>query len=74
MKQLEGAKVKWLPFPKPVLDASFKASMELYAELAASNPDWKKIYGDYRAFQKDQILWFRFAESRFDQYMQGATL
>ena len=48
--------------------------MELYAELAASNPDWKKIYGDYRVFQKDQILWFRFAESRFDQYMQGVTL
>ena len=74
LKQLVGAKTKVLPFPKVVLDASFKASMELYAELAASNPDWKKIYSDYRAFQKDQILWFRFAESRFDQYMQGVTL
>ena len=74
LKQLVGAKTKVLPFPKAVLDASFKASMELYAELAASNPDWKKIYSDYRAFQKDQILWFRFAESRFDQYMQGVTL
>ena len=74
LKQLVGAKVKLMPFPKTVLDASFKASMELYAELAASNPDWKKIYTDYRAFQKDQILWFRFAESRFDQYMQGVTL
>ena len=42
LKQLVGAKVKLLPFPKPVLDASFKASMELYAELAANNPDWKK--------------------------------
>ena len=74
LKQLVGAKVKLMPFPKTVLDASFKASMELYAELAASNADWKKIYTDYRAFQKDQILWFRFAESRFDQYMQGVTL
>jgi TRAP-type mannitol/chloroaromatic compound transport system substrate-binding protein len=74
LKQLVGAKTKILPFPKPVLDASFKASMELYAELADKNPDWKKIYSDYRAFQKDQILWFRFAESRFDTYMQGVTL
>jgi len=74
LKQLVGAKTKVLPFPKAVLDASFKASMELYAELAVSNPEWKKIYSDYRAFQKDQILWFRFAESRFDQYMQSVTL
>ena len=42
LKQLVGAKVKLLPFPKPVLDASFKASMELYAELAASNPGLEK--------------------------------
>ena len=74
LKQLVGAKTKILPFPKPVLDASFKASMEVYAELADKNPDWKKIYTDYRAFQKDQILWFRFAESRFDTYMQSVTL
>ncbi len=74
LKQLVGAKTKVLPFPKPVLDASFKAAMTLYAEIAEKNPDWKKIYGDYRAFQKDQILWFRFAESRFDTYMQGVTL
>ena len=74
LKQLVGAKTRILPFPKPVLDASFKASMELYAELSEKNPDWKKIYTDYRAFQKDQILWFRFAESRFDTYMQSVTL
>jgi TRAP-type mannitol/chloroaromatic compound transport system substrate-binding protein len=40
----------------------------------AKNPDWKKIYSDYRAFQKDQILWFRFAEARFDSFMQTAKL
>jgi TRAP-type mannitol/chloroaromatic compound transport system substrate-binding protein len=70
LKQLVGAKTKVLPFPTKVLDASFDASMQLYAELEAKNPMWKKIYGDYRAFQRDQILWFRFAESRFDNYMQ----
>ena len=34
----------------------------------------KEIYGDYLAFQTDQLLWLRFAESRFNQYMQGVTL
>ncbi len=74
LKQLVGAKTKVLPFPATVLDASFNASMDLYAELEAKNPMWKKIYSDYRAFQRDQILWFRFAESRFDTYMQTKKL
>ncbi|MEO8386940.1 TRAP transporter substrate-binding protein [Polaromonas sp.] len=74
LKQLVGAKTKVLPFPTTVLDASFTASMELYAELEGKNPMWKKIYSDYRAFQRDQVLWFRFAESRFDNYMQTKKL
>ncbi len=74
LKQIVGAKTKVLPFPKTVLDASFKASMEVYAELDSKNPDWKKIYADYRNFQKDQILWFRFTEARFDSFMQSVKL
>jgi TRAP-type mannitol/chloroaromatic compound transport system substrate-binding protein len=70
LKQLVGAKTKVLPFPNSVMDASFDAAMQVYAEIEAKNPMWKKIYSDYRAFQRDQILWFRFAESRFDNYMQ----
>jgi TRAP-type mannitol/chloroaromatic compound transport system substrate-binding protein len=74
LKQLVAAGTKVLPFPTTVLEASFKASMDLYEEIAAKNPDWKKIYGDYRAFQRDQILWFRFAESRFDTFMQSRKM
>ncbi|WP_198970449.1 TRAP transporter substrate-binding protein [Xylophilus sp. ASV27] len=74
LKQLVGAKTKVVAFPKPVLDASFKAAMEVYKDLDAKNADWKKIYDDYRAFQKDQLIWARFAEARFDSYMQGVQL
>ncbi|MES2976019.1 MAG: TRAP transporter substrate-binding protein [Pseudomonadota bacterium] len=74
LKQLVGNKTKVLPFPVAVLEASFKASMDLYGELEAKNPAWKKIYSDYRAFQRDQILWFRFAESRFDTFMQSKKM
>ena len=74
LKQLVAAKTKVVPFPQTVLDASFKATMGLYADLDKSNPDWKKIYADYRNFQRDQILWFRFAESRFDSFMSSQKL
>ena len=74
LKQLVGNKTKVVPFPAAVLEASFTASMDTYAELDAKNPAWKKIYADYRAFQRDQILWFRFAESRFDTFMQSKKM
>ena len=74
LKQLVAAKTKVLPFPKEVLDASFKTSMEVYAELDDKNPDWKKIYADYRNFQREANLWFRFCEARFDSFMQGQKL
>ena len=57
-----------------VMDASVKTTMEVYAELDKSNPEWKKIYTDYRNFQRDQVLWFRFAEGSFDTFMQRQKL
>ena len=69
LKQLVAAKTKVLPFSQAVLEASFKASMAVFAENDAKSPEWKKIYADLRAFQRDQVAWFRFAESRFDSFM-----
>ena len=74
LKQLVAAKTKVLPFPQAVLDASFKASMEVFGELSAKSEDWKKIYTDFRNFQRDQVLWFRFAEGRFDSFMAAQKL
>ena len=74
LKQLVAAKTKVVPFPQSVLEASFNASMEVFAENDAKSPEWKKIYADMRNFQRDQVLWFRFAESRFDTFMQTRKL
>ncbi|MDO8441701.1 MAG: ABC transporter substrate-binding protein, partial [Polaromonas sp.] len=38
------------------------------------NPNWKKVYEDYAAFRKEQNLWFRFTEARFDSFMQAQKL
>ena len=55
-----------------VICAGYKASMEVFAEHEAKSPEFKKIHQDMRAFQRDQILWSRFSEYRYDSYM--ATL
>ncbi|OIQ75882.1 alpha-keto acid-binding periplasmic protein TakP precursor [mine drainage metagenome] len=74
LKQLAASGTKVLPFSQAVLDASFKAAMQVFAENDAKSPEWKKIYADMRAFQRDQVLWFRFAESRFDSFMAAQKL
>ncbi len=74
LKALVGAKTKVLPFPKDVLDLAFKESMALYADVSAKNEKFKKVYADYSEFRKDQNLWFRFTEARFDSFMQAQKL
>jgi len=70
LKQLVGSGTKLFRFPKDVMDAAFKESMAIYAELSGKNANWKKVYEDFSAFRRDQNLWFRFAEAGFDDFMQ----
>jgi TRAP-type mannitol/chloroaromatic compound transport system substrate-binding protein len=74
LKQLVASGTKLHRFPKDVMDASFKSAMEVYAELSATNANWKKIYDDYSAFRRDANLWFRFSEAAFDDFMQAQKL
>ena len=74
LKQLVGAGVKVRAFPADVMNASFKESIALYAELSAKNKNWKKVYDDYAKFRADQNLWFRFTEATFDRFMQSQKL
>jgi len=74
LKRLVAAKTELKPFPKAVMDAGFKASMEVFAEHEAKSPEFKKIHQDMRAFQRDQILWNRFSEYPFNQYMNSVKI
>lgn len=74
LKQLAGVKAQILAFPRPVVEAAYKITMDVYADLNAKNPEWRKIYADMLAFQRDQVLWFRFAESHYDQFMSSRKL
>ena len=56
------------PFPQDVMEASLKASNELYAEISAKNPDFKKAIEAMAAFRSDQYLWWQVAELSFDVF------
>jgi TRAP-type mannitol/chloroaromatic compound transport system substrate-binding protein len=55
-------------FNSSVLDACFKAAEETYAEESAKNPQFKKIFEDYRVFRNMEAQWFSLAEEAFAQY------
>ncbi|MEI7514299.1 MAG: TRAP transporter substrate-binding protein [Betaproteobacteria bacterium] len=71
LKTLVSQGVKLHAFPKEIITASFKAAMDVYAELNDTNPAWKKIYTDYAAFRKESNLWFGLAEASMDDFMQA---
>ena len=74
LKRLVAAKTQLKAFPKEIMDAGYKASMEVFAEHEAKSPEFKTIHQDMRAFQRDQLLWARYSELRFDNYRTGVKL
>jgi TRAP-type mannitol/chloroaromatic compound transport system substrate-binding protein len=68
LKRLVAGGTKLHPFSPEIMDASYKASLEIYAEDSAKNPDFKKVYDSMVAFRGDQYLWWQVAEYSFDTY------
>jgi TRAP-type mannitol/chloroaromatic compound transport system substrate-binding protein len=56
-------------FPQDVMEACFKSANDLYGQLGADNPRFKKIADSYLAFRGDQYLWWQVAEYSFDNFM-----
>ncbi len=69
LKRLVGQGATLTPFTPEIMDACYKAANELYAEINAKNPAFKKLYDSYIAFQNDSYLWHQVADYTMDSYM-----
>jgi TRAP-type mannitol/chloroaromatic compound transport system substrate-binding protein len=69
LKRLVGGNVHLKPCPPLILDACLKTSFELYNQLSASNPGFKKVWDAILAFRNDQYLWWQLAEYSYDTYL-----
>jgi len=65
--QKGGAQLR--PFSPEIMEASYKAATELYAEIAGTNANFKKIHDAYMAFRNDEYLWFQLGEYSYDSFM-----
>jgi TRAP-type mannitol/chloroaromatic compound transport system substrate-binding protein len=59
-------------FPQSVMDASLKASLEVYKELSDKNEDFRAMYESWKTFLNNSNGWFRIAEQRLDTFRFGA--
>jgi len=60
-------------FPKAVMDACYKASLEVFDEYAAKSPDFKRVYESWAKFRDEENAWFRVAEHTLDSYRYGVS-
>ena len=69
LKELVAGGAKLMPFPPEIMEAFYVAANEVYAELDANNPAWKKIWDSIKAFRNDWYLYNQTAEYTYDTFM-----
>src|SRR5207302_363502 len=69
LKRLVAGGTQLRPFTNEVLEACLKATNELWAEISAKNPDFKKSIDAMQAYRSDEYLWWQVAEYTFDSFM-----
>lgn len=74
LKQFLASGVKLTPQPRSVMDAAYKAAQDLFADLSAKNPRWKKIHASYAAFLHEQSWAWGYAEIGFDSYVNSQQI
>jgi len=55
--------------PRPMLQAFWEHSQRIYPEISAANPDFKRLYDHYTAFQREVVAWHRVQEGAYDSMM-----
>ena len=73
LKRLVAAKTQLRPSPRRSWTLATRPRWKL-CRARSQSPEFKTIHQDMRAFQRDQLLWARYSELRFDNYMTGVKL
>jgi len=51
------------------MEASYKATMDLHADVAKTNESFRKVNESMLAFTKPAYEWFSVAEATYDNFM-----
>ena len=65
----QGVKLK--KYSNEILEAAYKAAVDVYHDESGKNPAFKKIYTEYLKYQKITNQWFGVAEFGMDSFLQA---
>jgi TRAP-type mannitol/chloroaromatic compound transport system substrate-binding protein len=65
-----GAQLRF--WPRPILEAAWRANEAMVAELSGQNARFRRIMESYNRFRADQYQWFRVSENSFDNFAFSA--
>ncbi|MBN8978282.1 MAG: TRAP transporter substrate-binding protein [Xanthobacteraceae bacterium] len=69
LKQLVASGTQLRPFSTEIMEACLKATNELWADISAKNPTFKKVIDAMQAYRGDEYLWWQVAEYTNDSFM-----
>ncbi|KQS81986.1 ABC transporter substrate-binding protein [Methylobacterium sp. Leaf361] len=69
LRRLVAGGAQLRPFPQDVMEAALKNANDVYAEIAAKNADFRRVYEAMRTFRNEEYLWFQVAEYTYDNFM-----
>ena len=69
LKRLLAGGTKLHAFSAPIMEASYKAAMELHAEISKENASFKKVNESMMDFTRNGYQWFQVAELAYDSFM-----
>ena len=61
--------VKLVPFPPEIMRLGQKASFEFYENEASTNPEFGKLYRNWKPFRDRQFAWHRVAEHTYANFV-----
>ncbi len=73
LRRLVAGGAQLRPFPRDVMQAAYRATFELYNEISAKNPWFKRVYDHMMAHRATQYQWMRVAENTFENFVYATT-
>jgi TRAP-type mannitol/chloroaromatic compound transport system substrate-binding protein len=69
LRRMLGTGTELRTFPQSIMEASLRAANELYGELSAKSPDFKRGYDSMVAYRTDVLPWWQLNEFAYDTFM-----
>jgi TRAP-type mannitol/chloroaromatic compound transport system substrate-binding protein len=60
-------------FSPEIMEASFRAANEVFAEKSAKSADFRRIFEAFTAFRREEYSWFGLAEGSYDDFMYAQS-